>query len=259
MRSERTWPLFHLCTAGFASRGSCWLLLGGALVFAWLAPLLTPWEEKPVILQPARAQAAWLYVWLALFTWLPYQAAAVGHRLRKEGLLEHFHAGGQRPWHLFLQISAAVCLWAVALAALAAGICLLFCSPAQAVEAGRWLKVLLQYSTLYIAVAVPLLILGVALGTRTSEVPAYMVPVSLLFLGLFGAVWLEPVLTEGTSSLAKAGWLIMPHYHLADLTPRLVFKMGPLPATDFLRSVGVLGFEASALLLVGLCAFRTRS
>ena len=89
MTSDRTWPLFRLGTSGLLVRGSCWLLLLLGVLFVWLAPLLTPWEEKPVILQPARAQAAWSFAWLALFTWLPFQAAALGNRVRKQGLLEH--------------------------------------------------------------------------------------------------------------------------------------------------------------------------
>ena len=259
MRSERTWPLFHVCTTSFTVRGSCWLLLGGALVFAWLAPLITPWEEKPVILQPARAQAAWLYIWLALFTWLPFQAAAVGHRLRREGILEHLHAGGLKPGQLFMQISASLLIWAVALAVIAAAVCVLFCSPSNPSEASRWLGLVVQYAVLYGVVAMPLLMLGVALGTRTSEVIAFLVPVGLLFLGLFGSGWLEPMFTSSGNPVLKALWLIIPHYHLADLTPRLVFKMGPLPMASFFQTVVCLGLEGVAFLLLGLCAFRTRS
>lgn len=259
MRAERTWPLFQVCTTGLVVRGSCWLVLGGALVFAWLAPLITPWEEKPVILQPARAQAAWLYAWLALFTWLPFQAAALGHRLRREGMLEHLHAGGIRPWSLYLQMNASLLVWAAALAAAAAAVCIFFCSPSNPAEAGRWVALVLQYVTLYALVAGPLIMLGVALGTRTSEVIAFLLPVGLLFLGLFGAGWLEPVLTSNGSPLFKAIWLAIPHYHLADLTPRLVFKMGPLPFSTFLQTAACLAFEGAAFLLLGLCAFRTRS
>ena len=58
MKDLQTWPLFRLSLAGLMGRGSCWLLLPGALLFVWIAPLLTPWEENPQILQPARAQAA---------------------------------------------------------------------------------------------------------------------------------------------------------------------------------------------------------
>ncbi|WP_050024006.1 ABC transporter permease [Verrucomicrobium sp. BvORR034] len=259
MRSERSWPLFHVCTSSFTVRGSCWLLLGGALLFAWLAPLVTPWEEKPVILQPARAQAAWLYVWLALFTWLPFQGAALGHRLRREGILEHLRAGGLKPAQLFMQINASVLIWAAALAVIAAGVCVVFCSPSNPTEAARWFGLVVQYAVLYGVVAMPLLMLSVALGTRTSEVIAFLAPVGLLFLGLFGSGWLEPMLTSGDNGVFKTLWMLIPHYHLADLTPRLVFKMGPLPLASFFQTVICLGLEGVAFFLLGLCAFRTRS
>jgi hypothetical protein len=54
-------------------------------------------------------------------------------------------------------------------------------------------------------------------------------------------------------------WLALPHYHLADLTPRLVFKMGPLTQGDFLGSVTCLALQGVAITLTGLCMFRTRS
>lgn len=255
----RSLPLFRMSLAGLMGRGSCWLLLGGALVFAWLAPLVTPWQENPQILQPARAQAAWVYAWLALFTWLPFQAAALGRRLRVEGMLEHLRSGGRRAWNLWLQLGSAVLVWMLALAVIAALVCLVFCLPQRKGEDVLWLQLVLQYTALYGVIAAPLVLLAAALGTRTAEVIAFLVPVALLFTGLFGAAWLAPLFGGSSSGFIQSLWLAVPHYHLADLTPRLVFKMGPLPAADFLATLGSLGLQGAALSLLGLCAFRTRS
>ncbi len=252
-------PLFRLGLAGLMSRSSCWLLLGGALVFAWLAPLVTPWEENPQILQPARAQAIWAYAWLALFTWLPFQAAALGHRMRTEGMLEHEHAIGASRCRLWLQLGGAVVVWLLALALIAVLLSVTWCLPGRAGEVELWLQLVGQYAALYTLCAVPLVLLATALGTRTVEVIAFLVPTGLLLAGLFGAVWLAPLLGGSSSKLLQSLWLAVPHYHLADLTPRLVFKMGPLPAADFLASAGVLGLQGLALSLTGLCLFRTRS
>lgn len=259
MTSDRTWPLFRLSTTGILVRGSCWLLILLGILFVWLGPLVTPWEEKPEILQPARAQAAWMFAWLALFTWLPFQAAALGNRLRKQGMLEHLQAAGRNRLSLCLQLNASIFLWIAVVAVLAMIICLGFCMPKTAAGASNWSWLVLQYAALYVLAAVPLIMLGVALGTRTHEIIAFMVPVGLLFLGLFGGIWLAPFLAQGDSVLGKLFWVLMPHYHLADLTPRLVFKMGPLPTADFLRSASVLALEGAAFTLLGLCAFRTRS
>ena len=255
----RRFPLFRMSLAGLMSRGSCWLLLGGAFVFVWLAPLLTPWEENPQILQPARAQAAWTYAWLALFTWLPFQAAALGHRVRVEGMLEHQHAAGSSRFSLWLQLTSALWLWMFAVMLLAAVICVTWCLPRRAGEGALWVQLVLQYGVLFSLCAAPLVSLAVALGTRTAEVIAFLVPTGLLVAGLFGAAWLAPLLGGSSSEVLQSIWLAVPHYHLADLTPRLVFKMGPLPTADFLASSGILALQGLALSLTGLCLVRTRS
>ncbi|TDU70892.1 hypothetical protein EI77_02010 [Prosthecobacter fusiformis] len=259
MTSLRTWPLFRLSLAALAGRGSCWLLLLGALLFVWIAPLLTPWEVNPQILQPAQAQAAWVYAWLALFTWLPFQASALGHRLRREGMLEHLQAAGVGKVGQCLQLTAAILVWMLALVVIAIAICFTFTMPKRPEEVQMWMATVWQYSALYSLCAAPLLLLAVSLGTRTAEVIAFMLPVGLLFIGLFGAAWLGPILGGAESGVLKSLWLALPHYHLADLTPRLVFKMGPLPAADFMGSILTLALQGAALSLFGLCLFRTRS
>ena len=259
MSSLKNWPLFRLSLAALMGRGSCWLLLVGALLFVWIAPLLTPWEENPQILQPARAQAAWVYAWIALFTWLPFQASALGHRLRTEGMLEHMRAGGTGKVSQCFQLSASIWIWMVAVVILASLVCLTLTLPKRPEEAKMWAVLVLQYGTLFSLCAAPLLLLAVALGTRTAEVIAFLVPTGLLFMGLFGAAWLAPVLGGSASDVLKSLWLALPHYHLADLTPRLVFKMGPLSNADFSVSALILGLQGSALTILGLCLFRTRS
>lgn len=259
MSSLRAWPLFRLSLAGLMGRGSCWLLLLGAGLFIWIAPLLTPWEENPQILQPARAQAAWVYLWIALFTWLPFQASALGHRMRREGMLEHLHAGCTGRVSQCLQLSAAIWVWALALVTISVVFCLTCTLPKRPEEAQMWVTLVFQYAFVFVLCAAPLTVLAAALGTRTAEVIAFLVPTGLLFVGLFGAAWLAPLLGGADSSLLQSFWLALPHYHLADLTPRLVFKMGPLPFAGFMGVVGTLGLQGAAISIFGLCLFRTRS
>lgn len=258
-KPEHPWPVFRICMAGVATRGSCWLLLLGAVVFPWIAPLLTPWQENPQILQPARAQASWVYAWLALFTWLPFQASVLGHRLRNEGMLEHFRAGGAGISSLCLQISSAILVWMAAVVLVACAVCLTICLPSQQEEAKLWALLVFQYAALFLVTGIPLIILAVALGTRTAEVIAFMVPVGLLFIGLSGAAWLAPLLGGSSVGGLRSLWLAMPHYHLADLTPRLVFKLGALPTDVFLSSMGCLAMQGAALCLFARWVFRTRS
>ncbi len=257
--SEHRWFLFRLCLAGFFKRGSCWLLLLALFLFVWVMPLLTPWDEQPQILQPARAQSAWLYVWLALFTWLPFQAAALGRRQRAEGLLEFLRARGTGVGTLFVQMGASVMVWLVGLLLLAGIICSTLCLPRNPDEARQWVTLVIQYMVLAGVGGGPLLLLAVALGTKAGEVVAFLIPVSLLFLGLIAASWLAPMLAGSDALLFRSAWLALPHYHLADLTPRLVFKMGPLTGADFAGSLLCLTLQGAALTLLGRCLFRTRS
>ena len=211
------------------------------------------------MLQPARAQAAWVYVWLALTTWLPFQAATLGRRLRTDGLLEFQRARGVGPVSICGQICASVVVWMLAVTILASLVCLTVCMPKNPDEAQLWFGLVLQYATLYTLVGVPLVLLGVALGTCAGEVIAFLVPAFLLFTGLVAASWLEPVLTGSSSVVHRMAWLALPHYHLADLTQRLVFKMGPLTQGDFLGSATCLALQGAAITMTGLCMFRTRS
>ena len=73
------------------------------------------------------------------------------------------------------------------------------------------------------------------------------------------ASWLAPLLGGADSSVLQSFWLALPHYHLADLTPRLVFKMGPLAVSDCVGVAGTLGLQGAAISIFGLCLFRTRS
>lgn len=259
MNCLRTWPLFSLSLSGLIVRGSCWLMLIGAALFTWIAPLLTPWEEHPHILQPARAQAAWVYAWAMLFTWLPFQASALGHRVRCEGMLEHLYTGGTGRISQCLQLSAAILVWMFALLLIVVIFCLTWTLPKRPEEAQMWTTLVFQYASTYCICAAPLLVLAVALGTLTAEIIAFMVPTCLLFMGLFGSAWLAPILGGSDSITLQFLWLALPHYHLADLTPRLVFKMGPLPLADYLGVIGTLGFQGAALSIFGLCLFRVRS
>lgn len=257
--AEERWALLRLCLSGFLKRGSCWVLLLGALLFVWVMPLLTPWDEHPQILQPAHAQAAWIYAWLALFTWFPFQAALLGKRMRSEGLLEFLHACGWNPARLYFQMGVALGVCLLAMALVAGFICVTVCLPRNAQEAWLWGGLVGQYACLYLASGIPLLFFGMALGTRCGEIVGFITPIFLLFVGIVAALWIVPLPAGSDSPLFRTLWLLLPHYHLADLTPRLVFKLGPLAGNDFVGSLGCLFLQGCALTVFGRCLFRTRS
>ncbi len=252
--------LFRYAWRGLWQRRACLLYVLFLPVVAWLLPRLTPWEENPPVLAPARVQAVCFYLWGGLLAFFPFQAAVLGRRLHTEGLLEHWRAGGRKPWRLALELAAAVWLWVVAATSAGMLICALFCAPAQPVEAGLWRLLVIQQGGLLLLVSGPLILLAGAVGAAVSELAGTLVAASLVALGLFGIDWLQPLLAPG----ARGGplswlWVALPHYDLADLTSRFLFKLGPLPGAVFAGSAVALGLQGLALVLVSLCLFRAKS
>jgi hypothetical protein len=84
------------------------------------------------------------------------------------------------------------------------------------------------------------------------------VPTGLCLYGLYGVGYLGMTIKMRDNTPALE-WLyaLSPQYHLADLTPRLIFKMGHLPSAEFITFI--LYFTAVTF-VIGSCAtlvFRT--
>jgi len=252
--------LFRYAWRGLWQRRACLLYVLFLPVFAWVLPWLTPWEENPPVLQPARAQAVCLYLWGGLLAFFPFQAAVLGRRLHTEGLLEHWRAGGRSPVRLALELAAAVWVWVVVAVGVGMLICGLFCAPAHAVEAALWRVLVVQQGVLFLVVSGPLVLLAGSIGAAVSDLAGTVVAAGLLALGLFGLDWLQPLLAPGPGGGPVSWiWAALPHYQLADLTPRLIFKLGPLPGSVFMGVAAALGMQGGALILVSLCLFRAKS
>ena len=108
------------------------------------------------------------------------------------------------------------------------------------------------YRGLWLALAMgPLLLFATALGTRLNATAAYCITVGLAIYGLFGIAYLDFFLSQSGNPFFDLIFVVSPHYHLADLTDRLVFKMGAL---DF------VAFATTSAYLAGLgCIVATAS
>jgi hypothetical protein len=122
--------------------------------------------------------------------------------------------------------------------------------PGDPLEAHHWVVTNLQYTLLFLLVVAPLLALAIALGTRFNGAAAYAVTIGLALYGLFGIGYLEVFLADNDNVVLNLLYLVSPHYHLSDLTSRLVFKLGAIEAAELGRIVAYLG--GLALLTVGL-------
>jgi len=219
-----------------------------ALPFA--LPIMTPWESKPSLLEPARAQMAWMLLWTTAIGWLLFQGATIGDRWSSHGILEYFKTLGVNRRKQMLQI------WLSCFTVFAGMILITFlistftAMPGNAVEAHHWLVTNFQYAILFCLVVAPLLVLSISLGTRFNGAAAYAITIGIALYGLFGISYLEVFLADNRNVVLNLVYLISPHYHLSDLTSRLVFKLGSVPWTEMGRIAGYLG--GLALIMTGI-------
>jgi hypothetical protein len=212
------------------------------LVLPALLPLITPWEQKPQLIEPARAQAAWGLLWLVALGWLFYQAAAFGDRWASHGVLEYFKTLGMSRLKQISQIWLSVLTLFAGFVAMVIVICLLFAMPGDSGEAKMWILTNLQYAWLFLLVVAPLALLAIALGTRLDATAAYVITAGVAVYGLFGIGYLDFFLSQTGSPFFDMLFIISPHYHLSDLTSRLVYKLGEMNATSFINiSIYLLG------------------
>lgn len=206
------------------------------LVLPIVLPLVTPWEEKPQLLEPARAQTAWGMLWLLALGWLFFQAASFGDRWASRGVLEYLKTLGTGRLSQLLQIWASCLTPFLGFVAGVVAISLLFAMPGDPEEAKMWVATNFQYAWLFMLVVSPLSLLAIALGTRLNATAAYVITGVVALYGLFGVGYLDFFLSQSGQPMLDLLYVISPHYHLADLTNRLVFKLGALDSVSFVNS-----------------------
>lgn len=209
----------------------------GALPF--LLPMLVPSEFALGLIEPARAQAAWVLLWVVTAFWLFGQAARQGDQNVKSGLGTYFHSMGQGSVRQLCEVWLAHAAVLVPLVLVAILVCCIGAVPTQNV--GSWILTNLQYGVLFLLVTLPLLMLATALGSRFGTLIGYLVTVGLTLYGLYGVGYLEVATKVESNGFIRLLYSISPQYHLADLTEQLVFQMGYLNSSLFLSILAYLG------------------
>jgi hypothetical protein len=218
-------------------------------LLGWSLPMITPWQTQAVFLQPTRVQTSWMLLWLSLVIFFLFQAASLGRELSSDGLLEHTEASGRKWSRALFPILAAVSSWVVVSLLMVVGLSWV-CRPALMAEASAWNELLLQQALLF-AISVPgLLGLAAGLGTRFSQAVACLAPLFLWLSGWGLSSWLESWILQVLPELGGLLIHLLPRYDLADLTARLVFKLGPLPSNLFARISLMLSMQSLGLILI---------
>ena len=208
-----------------------------ALVLPIVLPYLTPYESNPSLLEPARAQAAWGCLWVVTIAWLFFQAARFGDDTARSGLGAYFLSSGVSGLSQMIQIWLACLSFLLPLVLIALVICFIGAMPSDSAQAQMWVATNLQYAALFLLVVTPLMMVAVSVGSRFGSTVGYLIPLCMSIYGMYGVGYLA-MMTDAQSNLLL-DWLyvVSPHYHLADLTPRLVFKHGSMLGSEFLQLV----------------------
>lgn len=230
--------LFRLTLATIFLR-KAWVICALCVV---LLPFALPWissaSEKPVLVQPARIQAAWSTLWIVTMLWGFLTAAKQGEINASSGTGEYFLTTGIRATRQLFEIWLAVFCFVAPLAIATAAVSQFAATPADPAERSMWWVLNLQYLALFLLVVAPLLALATALSSRFGGITGFVVTLGLTLYGLYGVGYLDNLLKLEENPVLQSIWLFSPHYHFADLTQRLYFKSGALSAAAFWKMAG---------------------
>jgi hypothetical protein len=225
--------LFRLTFATVLQRKSWAICAFAVIVLPFALPMISSATEKPVLVQPARILAAWGTLWVCTLLWGLFTASREGENNAKTGVGEYFQTTGVSATRQLFEIWLAVFAFVAPMALITAAICQFAAVPADPEEHAMWWTLNLQYFALFLLVTAPLLALATALASRFGGITGFTVTLLITLYGLYGVGYLDNMLKLEQNPILHGVWLFSPHYRFADLTQRLYFKTGALPAAAF--------------------------
>ncbi|MCU0797834.1 MAG: hypothetical protein MUF31_18080 [Akkermansiaceae bacterium] len=249
-----------LLTCRSIHRRKSWVICAFAVgVLPFLLPYVSAAAENASLYKPALAQATWALAWICALGWGFFTAAHAGDKLAQSGTGEFFSAAGIRPWQQLLSVWLANLCFVAPLGIIAALVAIAGASPALADERAAWIATNFQYTVLFILAVGPLLALSIAIASRFGAIAGFFLSGSLAIYGLYGVGYLK--LLTSLEDHPVLTWLarISPHYHLADPTERLRYKMGEIDWSGFPLLLAYFFGIALFLLALSRAVFRTRA
>ena len=251
--------LYRLTTATLFRRKS-WVICAFAVgVLPFLLQFISSGTENPALLKPAIAQAAWAMALLSAILWGFFSASKQGEGNARSGLGEYFLATGLSASRQLFEMWLSIFTFLAPLPLLAAGICILFASPSQTDERSMWLATNLQYSILFLLVMAPLVALAAAVASRFGSITGFIVSSSLALYGLYGVGYLKLLANLEGSPLLQWVWVSSPHYHFADPTERLRYKLGAIAWEKFPLLLAYFGGILLIYAVISRVLFRVRA
>lgn len=250
-------PVFRLTFNTIITR-KVWVIVALLVgVLPWFGHQFTPGSYNPTLVGPSIINFTWSLAWLTALVWGLHQAAAAGNDLVSTGLGEFFRARGISKTSQFGQITLAIAAIILPIFLIASLVSFFGARPTNPEESKFWFILHLQCTSLAFAVICQLIVLAVAIGSRFGTTSGLLIPLFLAFSGLVILPHLsEKQALEGGSAIGLI-WGILPHYHLADLTNMLIFKLGSLPTKVWAATALYLFIYFVLLAAPSLLLFRT--
>ncbi len=116
---------------------------------------------------------------------------------------------------------------------IAAAISILAASPGLPDERAMWLTTNFQYAVLFILTIAPLLALSLSIASRFGGISGFISSAFVAFYGLYGVGYMKMFLQLEQNRVLQWLWTASPHYHFADPTERLRYKLGAIDPAKF--------------------------
>ena len=250
--------LFKLTLATIFQRWAWAVCAFAVLVLPYALPWISSASENPILMQPARVQAAWSILWICALAWGLFTAAGEGESNAKSGLGEYFHTTGVGPTRQLFQIWLAVFSFVLPMIILTAVVSQIGAAPGHPEEKKWWWVLILQYSCLFTLVIAPLLALSIGLASRFGGIVGFSFTLLLALYGLYGVGYLDSMLKVEENPVIRGVLAFSPQYRFADLTQRMYFKSGALTLESFrMMLLYFTGIAAVYAAIARLC-FMTR-
>ena len=251
--------LYRLTTATLLRRKS-WVICAFAVgILPFLLQYISSGTENPALLKPAIAQATGAMALLSSIFWGFFTAANQGDSNARSGLGEYFLTTGVSAGRQLFEMWLSVFTYLAPLPLIAAGICILCASPALPDERSMWIATNFQYAILFLLVMAPLVALATAVASRFGSITGFLTSATLAIYGLSGVGYLKLLANLESNSVLKWIWETSPHYHFADPTERLRYKLGAIAWDKFPLLLAYFGGIMLVHALISRLVFRVRA
>jgi hypothetical protein len=251
--------LYRLTTATLFRRKS-WVICAFAVgVLPFLLQYISSGTENPALLKPAIAQATWAMALLSAVFWGFFTAARQGESNATSGIGEYFLTTGVSAGRQLFEMWLSVITFLAPLPFIAAGICIVCASPALPDERSMWLTTNFQYAILFLLVMAPLVALAAAVASRFGSITGFLTSGALALYGLYGVGYLKLLANLESNAVLKWIWESSPHYHFADPTERLRYKLGAIAWDKFPLLLAYFGGIMLVHAVISRLVFRVRA